>query len=76
MKLMAMAGLFLGWRLTLTSLLFAVLAAGLICAVLLAARKLKQGDYLAFGPFLCAGIVTALWFGDLFWRAALPYAYA
>jgi len=26
--------------------------------------KAKRGSYLAFGPFLCAGVVCAFWFGE------------
>lgn len=65
-KLMAMCGLFLGWRLTLCSLLFAVVAGGLYGAVLLLAKRAETGSYFAFGPFLAAGVLAALWFGRPF----------
>lgn len=70
-KLMAMAGLFLGWKLTLVSLLFAVSAGGAYGAFLLAARRVERGAYLAFGPFLSAGVIAALWFGQVFLKLLL-----
>ena len=63
-KLMAMAGLFLGWKAVLLALMLAVLAAGLTGIVLLAARVLKKGDYFPFGPFLAAGCFFAATFGE------------
>ena len=71
-KLMAAAGLFLGWRLALVSLLFAVVAGGITGAVLMAAKRIKRGEYLAFGPFLAAGIMAALFFGEKFLRLLFP----
>ena len=61
-KLMAMAGLYLGWKLALVSLLFAVVAGGLFGAVLMIIRRVEKGAYLAFGPFLSAGVLASLWF--------------
>lgn len=64
-KLMAVAGLYLGWKPALVSLLFAVVSGGIFGAVLLA-RRAKQGTYMAFGPFLSMGVLAALWFGKPF----------
>jgi leader peptidase (prepilin peptidase) / N-methyltransferase len=61
-KLMAMAGLFLGWRAALLALVLAVVAGGAAGAGLLVARKLKRGDYFPFGPFLAAGVFASLLF--------------
>ncbi len=63
-KLMMMVGLFLGWQNTLLALVLAVVAGGLAGAVLLAAKVLKQGDYFPFGPFLAAGSLASLLFGQ------------
>lgn len=65
-KLMAMAGLFLGWKLAFVSLFFAVVAGGAYAAFLLISRRAERGAYLAFGPFLSAGVIAALWFGQRF----------
>jgi leader peptidase (prepilin peptidase)/N-methyltransferase len=63
MKLMAMVGLYLGWRLTLLSLLLAVYLGGLAGVILLATRVLKRGGQFPFGPFLAAGSLLSLFFG-------------
>ena len=63
-KLMAAAGLFLGWQHTLLAMFFGILGGGFYGMYLLAARKADKKDHFAFGPFLCVGIVLALLFGD------------
>ena len=63
-KLMAMAGLYLGWRYSLLALLLAVVAGGLLGMVLLVTKTLKRGDYFPFGPFLAAGAFASLLFGE------------
>ena len=63
-KLMAAAGLFLGWKLTLLSAFLAILGGGAYGAYLLAAKKKARRDHFAFGPFLCAGMVVALFLGE------------
>ena len=67
-KLMLMAGLFLGWKLALVSLLFAVIAGGAFGAYMMAAKKLERGSYMPFGPFLTIGSLMSLWFGPAFIR--------
>jgi len=61
-KLMAAAGMFLGWELSL----WAFLTAGVYtCAIHgLRMKVRKAGSVLAFGPYLSAGILTAIWFAD------------
>ena len=63
-KLMAAAGLFLGWQHTLLAMFFGILGGGFYGIYLLAAHKADKKDHFAFGPFLCAGIVLALLFGE------------
>ena len=67
-KLMLMAGLFLGWKLALIALLFAIIAGGAFGAVMMAVKKIKRGSYMPFGPFLAAGSLASLWFGPAFLR--------
>ena len=67
-KLMAVAGLFLGVRFTFAAFFFAFLAGGVYAAFLLITGRARRGEYIAFGPFLCAGTITALWFGQAFWE--------
>lgn len=66
MKLMAMAGLFLGWKLVLLALLLSFWIGALYAAVLIFTGKLRRGDRgvtMPFGPSLAAGSLVALWFG-------------
>lgn len=62
-KLMFAAGLLLGWKLTVVAFIAGLLYA---CVIHLIRMKVQgQGSRLALGPYLAAGIVTAMWFGDL-----------
>ena len=63
-KLMAAAGLLLGWRLTLLAMFFAILGGGLYGAYLLVKKLADRKDHFAFGPFLCTGIVLAMLAGE------------
>ena len=62
-KLMAAAGLFLGWQNTLLAMFFGIVFGGMYGIYLLAAKKAGKKDHFAFGPCLCAGIVIAMLFG-------------
>lgn len=61
-KLMCAAGLFLGWKLTVLAFLLGCLFGSVIH--LLRMKISKQGHVLAMGPYLAAGIVCALYFGQ------------
>jgi leader peptidase (prepilin peptidase)/N-methyltransferase len=75
-KLMAMAGLFLGWQMTLFAFLFAIFSATPIAVYLLASGKAKKsGSYIAFGPFLCMGILAAFFFGEFLLDAYFSWLY-
>lgn len=62
-KLMAVAGFMLGWGNTLLASFIGLLLGGAV-AVMLLARKTTD-KHMAFGPYLCIGIMTALLFGDI-----------
>ncbi len=65
-KLMAVCGLVLGWRLILLSLLVSVVAGGVYAAVLLLTKRSKKGAELPLVPFLSGGMfVCLLWGGQL-----------
>jgi len=68
-KLMAMTGLFIGWKLTLLSLMLAIYTAAFVILLFIAFKALKRGDHIPFGPFLSIGIITALLFGNeiIYW---------
>ncbi|MEG1426556.1 MAG: prepilin peptidase [Oscillospiraceae bacterium] len=63
MKLMAAAGLFLGWKLTLVALFISLITGGGYGAYLLLTKKKGRKDHFAFGPFLCTGIMLSWFFG-------------
>ena len=62
-KLMAVSGLYLGWQYVIIAFFFAFITGGAYATILLITGRAKSGEYIAFGPFLCAGVITALWFG-------------
>lgn len=62
-KLMGVAGFLLGWENTLLAAFIGLILGGAV-AVMLLARKTKD-KHMAFGPYLCIGIMTALLFGDI-----------
>jgi leader peptidase (prepilin peptidase)/N-methyltransferase len=61
-KLMAAAGLLLGWKLILLALFLGCLYGSVIHIIRM--KLSKEGSVLAFGPYLSMGIVTALWYGE------------
>lgn len=72
-KLMAAAGLLLGWKNTLVAMFVALLLGGGYGICLLAGKKKGRKDHFAFGPFLSIGCVIGLFFGSwlLQWYLAL-----
>ncbi len=61
-KLMAAAGLFLGWKYAILALMLGCLFGSVIH---IARMKISgEGSVLAMGPYLAAGIICALWFGQ------------
>ncbi|MBI4858645.1 MAG: prepilin peptidase [Acetobacterium woodii] len=62
-KLMAVAGFMLGLGNTLLATFVGLLLGGAV-AVCLIIKKTKD-KHMAFGPYLCIGIMTALLFGDI-----------
>lgn len=63
-KLMGMIGLLIGWRLTSLSILLSVYAGGLIGGLLLLLRIKKRGDAIPYGPFIAAGTLLSIFFGN------------
>lgn len=62
-KLMGMAGIFLGVQRTIVSLLAAVWVAAIVGIVVLRKRKDDTDHYMPFGPFLAAGCVFSIFLG-------------
>jgi leader peptidase (prepilin peptidase)/N-methyltransferase len=63
MKLGAMLGAFLGWKLTLVALFSAVLVGGVVAVAVLASGLKGRKDPIPFGPFLALGGAAALFWG-------------
>jgi len=63
-KLLAMIGAFLGWQAIPVTLLLASLTGTFIGVGVMLARGSDARTPIPFGPFLAAGAVCALFFGD------------
>ena len=63
-KLMAAAGVFLGWKLILLSLFLASLAGCLAAIVILVSGKGHLKSAVPFGPFLSVGMILAVLYGS------------
>jgi leader peptidase (prepilin peptidase)/N-methyltransferase len=63
-KLLAMIGAFLGWKAVPVTLLLASLTGSIIGVSLMLLRGASTRLAIPFGPFLAAGAVCALFFGD------------
>jgi len=62
MKLGAMLGAFLGWKLGLLALLLGVLTGGIVALCLLMLGRKGRKEAIPFGPFLAlGGAITLLW---------------
>jgi leader peptidase (prepilin peptidase)/N-methyltransferase len=64
MKLGAMIGAFLGYKLALLALFVAVILGGLVAVALLSTGIRRRKDPIPFGPFLAAGAALAMLWGE------------
>ena len=62
-KLLAVIGLFLGWRLTLVALLLSVILAAIVSFVLILSKKVNGKSEVPFGPFIAIGTFIAMLYG-------------
>ncbi|MDR1796453.1 MAG: prepilin peptidase [Clostridiales Family XIII bacterium] len=62
--LMAAAGLFLGWQGAIVAVFVGILIGGAYGAFLLATKRKGGKEHFAFGPALCIGIGTAMFFSQ------------
>ena len=67
-KLMAAAGLYLGWRLTLAGAAVGLSAAGIYGIVLIISKKAKMKSKIRIAPCLVFGLGIAALFGELIIR--------
>lgn len=63
-KLIAICGVLLGWKMTLLAAFIAILMGGIYAVYLMATKKSKKGAYIAFGPYLSVGIMVSLTYGE------------
>ncbi|MGD9898161.1 MAG: A24 family peptidase [Calditrichaceae bacterium] len=63
-KFSAAAGFFLGWKMVLISIYFGFILALLAIIMLKLANKIKAGNYIPFGPFIAAGLIIFVFFGN------------
>jgi len=64
MKLGAMLGAFLGWKIALFALMVAVVLGGVSAVALMALGARNRKDAIPFGPFLAVGGAAALFWGE------------
>ena len=64
MKLGAMLGAFLGWKIALFALMVAVVLGGVSAVALMALGARNRKDAIPFGPFLALGGAAALFWGE------------
>ena len=72
-KLMAGAGLLLGWKLTVLAAFLGIIGGGLFGSILLATKKAGRKAHFAFGPFLCIGIMISAFCGFSMLNGYLAY---
>lgn len=63
-KLGAMIGAFLGWRLAIVTMFLGILLGSVVAIALLILRLKGRKDPIPFGPFLALGAVIALFWGQ------------
>ncbi len=67
-KIFAPIGMFLGFKLTIMALFFAMLTGGIISMVLILLKIRKRRDTIPFGPFIALGAFLAMIFGNELWN--------
>lgn len=63
-KLLGVIGLFLGWKLTLLTLLFSIYIGGIFSVFLLLFRLKTREEYIPFAPFISIASFSALLWGE------------
>lgn len=63
-KLMAVVGIFLGWKGVLLALFIGAVTGAIIGIIGMILKKKKRKDVIPFGPFLCLGILVAIIYGE------------
>lgn len=72
-KLMAVVGMAIGWKLTVLSFFLATLIGAVIGLLLLLSKVVKRKEPIPFGPFLACGIFIAYFWGPDLIQAYLNF---
>jgi len=64
-KLAAVAGFFLGWKMILFATFFGFFLSLPVLIILMAMGKLKFGQYIPLGPFLAVALITFVYWGEI-----------
>jgi len=64
-KLMAAAGLCLGWEMNVTALFIGAFIGSIVSVVQMAGGKIKRGSQVPFGPYLALGIAASALVGEV-----------
>jgi leader peptidase (prepilin peptidase)/N-methyltransferase len=65
-KLFAVLGIILGWKLVLQAFFFSTLLGALVGIILIASGKVSKKQPIPFGPFIVGGTLLAYFFGNSF----------
>jgi len=62
-KLLAMVGAFLGWKLALMTIVVGSVMGAIVGVAMILLRLKERGDYIPFGPYLALGAVLSMLYG-------------
>ena len=63
-KLAAMVGAFLGWKAVLLALFLAVLVGAIVGITLIIIGLKERKEHIPFGPFIAAGTILVVFWGE------------
>lgn len=72
-KLLAMVGAFLGWKLALMTIVVGSMLGAVVGILLILFRLKGRTDYIPFGPYLSLGAILSLMYGDHILRLYLQF---
>jgi leader peptidase (prepilin peptidase)/N-methyltransferase len=72
-KLLAMVGAFLGWKLALMTIIVGSTLGAIVGVILILLRLKTRSEYIPFGPYLALGALLSLMYGDSILRMYLQF---
>jgi len=63
-KLMAMIGATIGWKLTVLTIFLSAYIAAILGGGMILLKIKKKGQYLPYGPFIAIAAIVALYWGN------------